>query len=199
MSIYYILAKVDGADTIYTLDATEAIEHSLPVQSSSYAIEDGSDISDNIALKPRRVSFSGVISDVKTVDSTAYLDTHDYIQGLEDLRWNKELFTLYFTSDQPPLLNVFFESLKISQDGVNGTLVTPEGDRYGVSSFKVSFTVKEFRFSSQAILSVIRADELNINKKSDSTSTTSLDDETTDSKTKSEKTFEQAKKLWESS
>ena len=197
MSIYYILAEIDGVDTTYVLDATEAVEHTLPVQSSSYASEDGSDISDNIALKPRTVSFSGVISDIKTTNSSAYLNTHDYIQGLEDLRWNKELFTIYFTADQPPLLNVFFESLKISQDSSNGTLVTPQGDNYGVSSFKVSFTVKEFRFSSKAVLSVIRADELNISKKSDSSATTNTDDPEKDTRTESEKTFEQAKKLLE--
>lgn len=182
MSIYYILATIDEEDVVYMLDATESVEHTLPGQSTNYAIEDGSDISDNIALRPRTISFSGVISDIKTRSSSAYLNSHDYIQALEDLRGNKELFSIYYTADHPPLLNVFFESLKISQDNTNGTLITPERESYGVSSFKVSFTVKEFRISTRAAVSKVRSDELNIVTKSDSSATTASEDGTKPSK-----------------
>ena len=196
MSVYYLLAEINGDTVIYTMDATENIEYTLPVQSTNYSVEDGSDVSDNIALRPRTVSFSGVISDVKTSNSTAYLSTQEYIKALEFLRLNKDLFTIYFAADLPPMDNVFFESLKISQDKTNGTMEVPEAETYGISSFKVSFTVKELRFSAKAKVGKRRADELNINKESDTSASTEISDSSKENKSYGRTAVDESKILF---
>lgn len=173
------------------LDATDSISYELPVQTTNYAVEDGSDISDNIALRPRTVSFTGIITDVKSAQEKANLSTFEYISGLEAIRDKRELFKIYFSSDLPPLENVFFQSLRISQDNTNGTLRTPDGDRFGLSSFKISFTVKEIRITNKIELGKIRADELNIAKESEATAATNFDDKNDKDLTESQQTARQ--------
>ena len=179
MSIYYIVTGEDDTEAlpdVYMLDATETVEQNLPVQSTNFTVEDGSDISDNIALRPRTVSFSGVISDIKPASSKAKKKTIDYIKGLEDIRDKRELFSIYYSVNKEPLTNVFFESLNITQDSTNGTLRVGEANKDSISSFKVSFTVKEFRLSEKAKAVEIKANELNIDKETDSNAASQFDD-----------------------
>ena len=54
------MITIDG----YPLDLVESEEHSLEAEITDYPVEDGSDISDNIRLKPRTLTLNGaVVSD----------------------------------------------------------------------------------------------------------------------------------------
>ena len=51
------MVTIDG----YPLDLVESEEHSLEAEITDYPVEDGSDISDNIRLKPRTLTLNGAI------------------------------------------------------------------------------------------------------------------------------------------
>lgn len=157
MSVYYIEAKVDSATVLYTLDATTDIAYSLVSSISSHPVENGSNISDNIFNQNKTVSFSGFISDVKSITNQTNMPTKDYIEGLEKIRDEKILFTLYFSSNLAPLPNCFFESVDIEQGGDQGSIET---DTSLINSFKVKLAIKQLRLVDAAVKSTITSDEL---------------------------------------
>lgn len=157
MSIFYIEAKVGGNKVLYTMDSVSSLTYSLPVNISQYPVEDGSTYSDNISLQGETVAISGIITDVKSVTSGSDLSTKQYIEGLQSVRKRKQLFNIYFAKELPPLKNVFFETLDISQQSGNGTVIS--GSR-SVSSFSISFTVKQLRIAAKAKETTIKASSL---------------------------------------
>lgn len=157
MSVYYIEAKVKDSIVLYTLDATTDIAYSLVSSISSHPVEEGSNISDNIFNQNKTVSFSGYISDVKSITNQTNMPTKDYIEGLEKIRDEKILFILYFSSNLAPLTNCFFESVDIEQGGDTGSIET---DTFLINSYKVKLAIKQLRLVDAAVKSIITSDEL---------------------------------------
>lgn len=96
----------------FELHATTEISVSFPSKLTSYPIETGQEVTDNIVLEPITVSFSGIITDVGSFssigrnaaddaitnnDNNTLLSIEDYIFYLRKLRSEKEVFAVWFS------------------------------------------------------------------------------------------------------
>lgn len=172
MSIFYIQAEIEGELIQFALDSTSRVTQNLSGDSTSFPIEDGSEVSDHYVNKNNTITMSGRISDVKSVGSgfvseprgggrevsdriptgsaVRYRKTSDFIEKIKTLKSDKIPFDLYVAEDA--YTNCVFQTLTLSQDSTNGV-------SNGISSYKVSFTAKQIRFA-QATRSVEIRDEI---------------------------------------
>lgn len=172
MGIYYIKT----ADNRYfELDSTTDMTVSMPGRATDFPLEDGESASDHYINESIVVSFSGIVSDVKSIsskgligdDSTKRLKgTSDYIKGLEAVKKTKQPFTVFYSPNLDPITNCVFESLDITQNATHGTRGT------GCSSYEISFTAKQIRIGEQAQMTSMPVPAEDI-KKSLSNKTTS--------------------------
>lgn len=153
MSLYYIEAVVQDQVVIYHLDATTRVKLSLPSKVTSNRLESGDEVVDHIINLPAKVSFSGVISDVKSLSNKNNLNAEDYINGLMKIRQRKQTFSLILPDGKIRLDGCAFESLDIDQDNKHGSVTTPNG---GInSSFNISFSAKQIRIASAAYNTIL--------------------------------------------
>ena len=148
---------MNGEKFLYTLDCTTDITYSLPSNISSFPVEGGSNVSENIVLQNRTLNFSGYITDIKTINSGNIHSTKEHIEALEYVRDNKILFTASFGKELPLLENCFFQDLTISQDITTGSVVNKEKN---INSYKVDISLKQLRVIKRAGEGVIRASEI---------------------------------------
>lgn len=144
MSIYYISTS-DGV--IYELDATTSINYRERGTLTRNVIESGDTVSDHYVNEPITINISGGISDIKSVSSnnSNAKSTKDFIDGLRQLKTNKETFTFHFGEKIGAFDNCLFESLDISQNSTFGNV----GD---IDSFSVSAVIKQARIAERARL-----------------------------------------------
>ena len=160
MGAFYIQVE----DNIWELDSTSSVTKNLSGSLSNSRVEDGSLSSDNYVTNAIRLSFSGVITDVKSLnidpDSAANPNsksTKEYLNQLELVYKNKIPFNISYSEDMPPLENCFFTSFGVTQDATNGTAYALDGYR---SSYKVTFSVQQVRFATRAASATVPADTL---------------------------------------
>lgn len=142
MSIYYIVAKVNGEEVLYTLDSTTEVNVKYPTQITSHPVESGKLITDNSVNRNSTVSFIGHISDAKSLSGANNLTTEDYIKGILRLRSSGDYFTTYFTTKNEPWKTCLFQSIELAQNSGNNS-VKSEGKR--VDSWKVVLTIEQVR------------------------------------------------------
>jgi len=150
MGIYYIKTS---DNRYFELDSTTDMTVSMPGRATDFPLEDGESASDHYINESIVVSFSGIVSDVKSIsskgligdDSTKRLKgTSDYIKGLEAVKKTKQPFTVFYSPNLDPITNCVFESLDITQNATHGTRGA------GCSSYEISFTAKQIRIGEQA-------------------------------------------------
>lgn len=159
MASFYLQPQ-DNPEFLYELHATTEVNVTFTSSVSSYPIETGSDVSDNVVMSPAEVTFSGVLTDVKqagsflslsavtdllTGSSPDYQITIDeYVNELRARQFNKELFYVYYSGDNDGELediqSAILTSLKINKDNTLG------------NSWNVDVTMTEVRLASRAQL-----------------------------------------------
>lgn len=72
MSLFFISAIIDGVDTRFILDATTKIQVVEPGKLTKFPVQDGATVSDNYVNDNVKISFSGKVSDVKSISSPLY-------------------------------------------------------------------------------------------------------------------------------
>jgi len=150
MGIYYI-KTADGS--YFEMDATTDMTISYPGRATDFPLEDGESASDHYINENTRITFSGVITDIKSAQGKAnprVKATDSYINGLKKAKDKKLPFTVFYAEKLEPITNCVFESLEISQDNKNGT----SGP---VSSYKINFTAKQIRFGKAATNTTVTA------------------------------------------
>ena len=111
----FYLQPVNDPTILYELHATTDIKASFQSTVTTYPIETGSDVSDNVVMSPATVSFTGVLTDVKQSGSFLSLSFikdaitqtlpdvqipyFDYINELRQRQFAKELFYVYISGD----------------------------------------------------------------------------------------------------
>lgn len=166
MSIYYIRAELDEGVVQVALDATTNNTERLGGRLTKFILEDGLEGSDHYIVTTDRVSFTGVISDLKSSSSgmrgpasssqqndgsIRYHDSVTNKKRMELIRETKVPFTVY-TGDKV-ISNCRFTSLEFRQTGSAGVV----GDLY---SYAVSFTAEKIRTGSRAEAVSVRDEEL---------------------------------------
>ena len=148
---YYIVATVGGEVKFLSFDSTAKITRTLSGSATSFALEDGYEVSDNYVNKNQKISMSGVISDIKSTAMQAdmYVNrgTADYLRSMEKLKDSGIPFSIHTpaTDNQIILDNCVFETLQISQDTRHGSTVNN-------NSYAMSFTAKQIRFGKSAVV-----------------------------------------------
>lgn len=148
MATYYIVTQ---AGVIYTLDSTTDVSLTLGAKLSTKTISSGKSASDNYVLANDSVSFTGRISDIKSLKNPEKMSTEDYIQGLKDIRDKKQQFTTYFSDNQPPLKNSFFTKLDFKQNKTTG-------NSRGINSYTVSLSIQNIIKGRTTKLIALRSD-----------------------------------------
>ena len=144
----YSLVRDNG--DIFVLDSTTTISFSSSGKLSEHILESGETVSDHYVNDNDTLSFQGTISSLKRAgyrDDPLSRSPQSYMEGLREIKRNKELFTLYHISDLSKTINCLFTSLNFEQN-------TSRGITSNSSSVAVSFTAKQIRFGQIADIEV---------------------------------------------
>ncbi len=158
MANFYLQPQSDIM-SLYELHATTDISVSFASEVTSYPIEDGSDVTDNVVLSAIEVSFQGILTDVKQEGSLLSIDTvknlltsqkdeaaikakAEYIEDLRRLQKEKEIFLVYFSGDNDGELSDL-ELAILTQFDISKTAEIG-------SSWEVSVTLQEIRVATRA-------------------------------------------------
>lgn len=193
MSIFFISADVDGSNFKYMLDSTSKVQVDDTGKLTTHPIQTGAQVSDHYVNNNVRISFSGVVSDIKAVNnpafrgrddeaadstttarnqSTTVLDTDNskiaataqsYVQGLQDIKNRKIPFSID-VGNIGVFVNCMFTALSIRQTSKNGTAQGPGGD---LDSFIISFSAEQIRFGDRAVVDIIRPEFVKTSVKED--------------------------------
>lgn len=144
-----------GITTTIAFDATTAVTRSANDKITTNIIETGAEVADHYILVGQTISFSGVISDIKSIRGANDKSTAEWLSALSRLRLSKQPFDV-ICGDIADVYNIggagnfnvirdcLFSSFSATQTKQNG--VTNQR----VKSYQVSFTTKELRFGSRA-------------------------------------------------
>jgi len=156
MGVFYLQVE----NEIWELDSTSDVTQSLKGSLSSSRVEDGRVSSDNYVTDPVTVTFSGIISDVKSLTSNTIVvgsgvkkNTEDYLRTLKEVYRQKKPISVSFSSQSEFLKDCFFTSLDISQSVKNGVHYNPELGF--TSSYSLRFSLQQVRYAKSA--EVVRA------------------------------------------
>ena len=159
MASFY-LQPLSDINSLYELHATTDISVSFGSSVTSYPIEDGADVTDNVVLEPIVVSFQGILTDVSQASSLLSVDQIinrltsqkdeaaikskvEYIENLRTLQRDKELFLVYFSGDNDGELSDLETAILTGMD-INKTAEIG-------SSWEVSVEMQEARLASRAV------------------------------------------------
>ena len=136
----YSLVRDNG--DIFVLDSTTNITFSSSGKLSQHVLESGETVSDHYVNDNDTISFKGTISSLKRAgyrEDPLSRNPQSYMEGLREIKRNKELFTLYHISDLSKTPNCLFTSLNFEQN-------TNRGITSNSSSVTIAFTAKQIRF-----------------------------------------------------
>ena len=81
VSLYYLDERQQKFINLENIDIWTSEQHSLKSKSTSYPIENGSTISDNIYLKPRKLILTGFVSNIQQSNSNSLFNVSNAEQG----------------------------------------------------------------------------------------------------------------------
>ena len=180
MSDYtFLLAELDGEVLKVALDSTSNVSEKFSSRLNTFIFEDGQEGADNIVNKNNVISFSGIISDVKS-NASGFLplstDAGNEDEIEDDLNFTPPRFIVknntvkyYSTADLREKLlqirankipvtvhlrdlqypNCYLTDIQFSQDQENGTF------RSNVARYKVSIKATQIRLGSRAFESTV--------------------------------------------
>lgn len=134
---FYIITD-NGVGDVFEMDATVSHNYSLTGKPTEYAVEDGSKSSDHYNKDLIKLTYSGVVSDVKYLSGVELSqDVVDFEEGIVALRDSGKFFACNFSEDQKLVKNCLFNNLQVSR--------SPEHGKYAIS---VSFTASQVRVAN---------------------------------------------------
>lgn len=155
MAMYRI---IDGG-TFFDLDAVLQGDVTLSGRITEKPLSDGSSAADHYVNAPKAITFSGVITDVKSYYNSGVLRVQDWIKLLSDLKEAGRPFTIQAADGSGMFFeDCLFESVVFSNDQRHGRI---DGSTAGggsgdtgedVYSYNVSFTVKQLKRSRRGKL-----------------------------------------------
>lgn len=131
---------------ILELDATDKVKVSFPAQVTRHPVEDGANISDHYIRENITANFSGIITDVKSVNDSENLSVEQYLKALQKIRRESELFTLTYDPAQDPIPNSVFVSFDFNKDNTLGC------------AYRVNFTTQQVQITETAEQVAIQTD-----------------------------------------
>lgn len=152
----FYLQPTSNDQLFFELHATTDISVSFPSKVTSYPIETGQEVTDNIVLEPVVISFTGVITDVGRFSSigrtsgneavtnssnSTLLSIEDYVFYLRKLRDEKEVFSVFFSlknSGIDPIDYAILTGFELTKSSEQG------------SSWSVNVELQEVRFANKA-------------------------------------------------
>jgi hypothetical protein len=154
MSIYYLFTR-DG--DVFELDATTDFTYSDPSDISQFKVEDGSTVADHVVNRNKKLSYSGIITDIKIASTERTKSTDTYIRKLLELNARREPFTAVWREDagKPDgagansyrLPNCVFKNLTITQD-------QELGYAFGKHAYRVTLDIEQIRVARRAVITV---------------------------------------------
>ncbi len=174
MGIYYFLS--DNGDA-FELDCTENFKLSETGRLTTYTIQSGVKYSDHYIKENSKLSYSGILSDLKTSSSSpATKSTDEFIGGLIKAMESSTPFTLYWrdtgVSSGYFRPDCMIESFTIEQDKEHGFA-------RGLHAYKASIDFVQFRKGQAATLTreaIPPIKDANAPKKTSNATTTATDD-----------------------
>lgn len=142
MSLYYITVKESKGEVVYTLDSTTEVSVSMTNRITSHPVASGRTTTDNVRSENDSISFVGYISDVKSLSNSNNKSVEEYVNGLIKVKENATRFKTHFSTKVKPWYPCVIESLEISQEQGNGSVV--RGDT-SIDSYKIQITIKKIR------------------------------------------------------
>jgi hypothetical protein len=145
-SYFSIITPFDALN----MDATLTVSRTLTSGVTDFPVEDGGFASDNIVNKGDVLTFSGVITDIKSLGGSDNGSTISYIRQIESIRNNKQLVTINVGTDGTSFNTItgcVLTNVSFRQDAENGI------SSRSISSYKVSLTFKKIRIISSAKVS----------------------------------------------
>lgn len=164
MANFYIQPQNEPT-ILYELHSTTAVTATFSSELTTYPVESGAVVTENIVMKPATVSFNGILTDVKqnagfspiTLFSNLLTEAEgtpnklsEYIEDLRRRQFNKELFFVYFSGVNAELSDIetaVITTLSISKDPSIGT------------SWQVSLDMQEVRLADPALTEAIPSDD----------------------------------------
>lgn len=187
---------IDGG-IFYDLDATLQGEVSLSGKITEKPLSDGNTAADHYVNSPVSISFSGVITDVKSFYNTGATRVQDWIKLLSDLKQSGRSFTVQAADGSGMFFeDCLFESITFSNDKIHGVV---EGGSEGsgqIYSYNVSFSIKQLKRARRGRL--VSEPSIDFTQKAPVTGSGTTDTPAEDS-TAAEKTKATADKLAEQS
>lgn len=174
MGIYYFLS--DDGDS-FELDCTENFKLSESGRLTTYTVQSGAKYSDHYVKENSKLSYSGILTDLKTTSSgAATKSSDDFIGGLIKLMEAATPFTVYWR-DTGAISGTFrsdcmIESFTVEQDASYGFAS-------GLHAYKVSIDFAQFRKSQSVTLTreaIPPLKDANAEKKPSNATTTAADD-----------------------
>lgn len=145
MASFY-LVPYSNRRLLYELSATTDVQVAYTSEVTSYRVDSGMQVSDNVFMNPVEVTFTGVISDIQTTAVDKPLPVREYLEGLKRLQRNKEVFSVGFSGNAvngvSGLRYAVITELSISKDETLG------------SSWGVTITMKELRSAALASITL---------------------------------------------
>ena len=153
MTLYYIEYGTREERKLFSFDATTEMTLSESGSATSFRLENGRAVSDHYSNNNVAISFSGRISDVKSIrrqndENNSFSTTREFITELRALKQSGTPFKVYAGANIGGIDNCVFETLDIRQDVANGTRVASGGKE--VSSFRMNFSAVQIRFGARA-------------------------------------------------
>lgn len=156
----FYLQPLSNFDIYFELHATTEVTASFPSTLTTYPIEKGQKVTDNIITDPVTVSFTGVLSDVgnfsllgeltnaatsaagiTNTDNKTMLSLEDYIYELRKMRDDKEIFEVWFSQEKnaiDPLEYAILTTFEMSKSAEQG------------ASWSLTLELEEVRFADPA-------------------------------------------------
>ena len=159
--VYSILAELPDELLQFDLSCTESAGSVLTADLTEYPIENGEFVSDNVIVKPRRVSMEGMITDVQGFfqineeeEEVTYYNnnTREFINRLQSLMLVKQPFTVQLGYNI--FNNMFLTSCGESQTKDLGF------HNEQTQAYAISLTFQQTRFATRAKTAVLTDDEL---------------------------------------
>jgi hypothetical protein len=156
---YLQTSEVDrntGDYVLYELHATTNISIAMTSTLTTYPIESGADVADNIVVKNKKIDLSGIVTDVSQAGTTVSGSTTDlltsqaqdgnqirsvehYIEELKKRIDNKETFTVHFSNVLKPIRNCVITNFTYNK---TNTL--------GGEAWMIKISLSEARFANRA-------------------------------------------------
>lgn len=147
---------VDSNNNHYEMDSTESASITEQTALTENPIQTGAVVADHSVRGNSIISFSGVISSVKSIAFRTKRRTdsvEEFIKSIRELRSNGSIVTVFVTQEVSPFNNCIITSIEFSQGSNRGTFTTIDDEGQKIvagSAWTVDIEFTQFTSATQA-------------------------------------------------